>query len=212
AHEEPKPQGQLSPETITALLAKVEQAVSGVNDAHITRVMAMEGQLRTLSRQLQEVLPHPVDAQDIARRLDTLGAAIPQPKLNHMEARMGRLETMVANLCTHAGMEVPPAPMLSRLPSDHMKSQLPAGPAGNRLGALNDSKLPAAGSESRAVTESKNPSSPSQRPPSLPPSQRPSATSADRSPSTPSAPNSAVPAPPSSLPPRAPRPRRTEQL
>lgn len=212
AHEEPKPQGQLSPETVTALLTKVEQAVSAVNDAQIARVMAMEGQLRTLSRQLQEVLPHPVDGQDIARRLDTLGAAIPQPKLNHMEARMSRLETMVASLCTHAGMEVPPAPMLSRLPSNPINSRLPSSPAAGRLGTSNDSKLPSAASEGRATTESKNPSSPSQRPPSLPPSQRPGAAAAERSPSTPSTPSSSVPAPPSSLPPRAPRPRRTEQL
>lgn len=205
-HEAPKPQSQLSPEAVAALLSKVEQTVAGANDAHIARVMAMEGQLRTLSRQLQDVLPHPVDGQDIARRLDTLGAAIPQPKLNHMEARMGRLETMVASLCTHAGMEVPPAPMLSRLPSAPANSRLPSSPANARLTSSTDSRLPAANAEART------PSTPAQRPPSLPASQRPSAGAADRSPSTPSSPSSTVPGPPSSLPPRAPRPRRTEQL
>jgi hypothetical protein len=214
-HEEPKPQSRISPEAMAALLSKVEQSVSGANDAHIARVMAMEGQLRTLSRQLQDVLPHPVDGQDIARRLDTLGAAIPQPKLNHMDARMGRLETMVASLCTHAGMEVPAAPMLSRLPSAPTNSRLPSSPANGRLGSAIESKLPGTNAESRS------PSTPAQRAPLPPASQRPAGVAAERSPSTSSAPtstapssapNSAVPGPPSSLPPRAPRPRRTEQL
>jgi hypothetical protein len=212
-HEEPKPTSQVSPEAVAALLAKVEQAVAGANDAHIARVMTMEGQLRTLSRQLQDVLPHPVDGQDIARRLDTLGAAIPQPKLNHMEARMGRLETMVASLCTHAGMEVPPAPMLSRLPSTPTNSRLPSSPTNGRL-TQTDSKLPGANIETKigASAEARSPSTPAQRPPSIPASQRPAAVAAERSPSTPSASSSSVPGPPSSLPPRAPRPRRTEQL
>lgn len=214
AHEEPRPQSQTSPETMTALLAKIEQAVTGASDAHISRVMAMESQLRTLSRQLQDMLPHPVDGQDIARRLDTLGAAIPQPKLNHMEARMGRLETMVASLCTHAGMEVPPAPMLSRLPSAPTNSRLPSSPANARLGSATDSKLPGANIETRMSSgpEGRSPSTPSQRPSSVPASARPAPSGAERSPSTPSAPNSNVPGPPSSLPPRAPRPRRTEQV
>lgn len=209
-HEEPKPRSPLAAETVAALLAKVEQAVAGANDAHIARVITMEGQLRTLSRQLQDVLPHPVDGQDIARRLDTLGAAIPQPKLNHMEARMGRLETMVASLVTHAGMEVPPAPMLSRLPSAPTHSRLPSTPANGRPSLATDSKLPGANIETR-IGASSEARSPSQRPGSTPTSQRPGPP-AERSPSTPSAPNSSVPGPPSSLPPRAPRPRRSEQL
>lgn len=131
--EEPRPPSSISPEALSSLLNKVEQAVSGNNDAQMARVKALEGQLRTLSRQLQDVLPHPVDGQDIARRLDTLGAAMPQPKLNHVEARLGRLETMIAGLCAQAGTEVPPVPALSRLPSSPMASRLPSSPVASRL-------------------------------------------------------------------------------
>lgn len=128
-HEEPKPQSLVSPEFLASLLSKVEQAVAGGSDAQIARVMALEGQMRTLSRQLQDVLPHPLDGQDIARRLDTLGALMPQPKLNHVEARLGRLEAMVAGLCTQAGTEVPPVPVGSRLPSTPNNSRLPSSPS-----------------------------------------------------------------------------------
>lgn len=163
-HEEPKPQSHVSPETLAALLSKVEQAVAGGSDAQIARVMALEGQMRTLSRQLQDVLPSPLDGQEIARRLDTLGALMPQPKLNHVEARLGRLETMVAGLCTQAGTEVPPIPVGSRLPSTPSNSLLPSVQANGR---------PA---------------------------------------SSPSNSSNVSPGPPSSVPPRAPRPRRTEQV
>lgn len=162
-HEEPKPQSLVSPEFLASLLSKVEQAVAGGSDAQIARVMALEGQMRTLSRQLQDVLPHPLDGQDIARRLDTLGALMPQPKLNHVEARLGRLEAMVAGLCNQAGTEVPPVPVGSRLPSAPNNSRLPSTPNNTR-------------------------------------------------PSSPSNPSSVVPGPPSSAPPRAPRPRRTDQV
>lgn len=220
-HEEPKPQSQISPETVASLVSKIEHAVAASNDANIARVMAMEGQLRTLSRQLQDVLPHPVDGQDIARRLDTLGAAIPQPKLNHMEARMGRLETMVASLCTHAGMEVPPVPMMSRLPSTPTNSRLPSSPINGKLGTSTENKTvesKAPDSKHPTATDNRPPSAPaprlssppaSQRPGLPPASQRPPAANADRPQSSPSSP---MPATPSSVPPRAPRPRRTEQL
>jgi hypothetical protein len=200
-HEEPRPQSNVSSDTLAALLGKVEQVVSNVNDAQVARVKAMESQLRSLSRQLQDTLPHPVDGQDIARRLDTLGAAIPQPKLNSMEARLARLETMVTGLCTQAGTEIPPPPMASRLPSSPShNSRLPSSPA---------NQTPSGFGSNMAKTSSGAPSAP----PSKPPSRAPGAGTSSATPSSPaSSPPSMSSKPPgsvspSSVVPKAPRPR-----
>lgn len=190
-HEEPKPASSVSPDTLATLLTRVEQVVSTVADAQVARVKAVESQVRTLSRQLQDTLPHPVDGQDIARRLDTLGAAMPQPKLNVMELRLARLETMIAGLCTQAGTEIPPVAMASRLPSSPTQSRLPSSP-------LN-------ASPNTAHHTGAAPSLSGGAPPSKPPSRAPSTPAPSKPPSAaPSRPSSAAP---SSVVPKAPRPR-----
>lgn len=183
-HEDPKPQSSVNGDSLAPLLSRVEQALSDVNDAQIARVKSLERQVRTLSRQLQDTLPHPVDGQDIARRLDTLGAAMPQPKLNQMEARLVRLETMITGLCTQAGIDVPPQPALSRLPSSPNQSRLPS-----IFGSAN------ATSASPSQTQAKPPSAPPSRPPSRIPRAPASAPS-----------NPAPSEPPKSVAPKAPRP------
>src|SRR5690606_37892335 len=80
------------------------------------RIRAVEGQLRTLSRQLQEALPHPMDSEDLARRLDTLRAAMPQPRLGGVESRLNRLEAMVGALCEQVGAAIPAGTGYSNAP------------------------------------------------------------------------------------------------
>lgn len=108
-------------------IGQLERKVVEVNDAGNARNKAIEHQLRTLSRQLQDALPHPVDAEELARRLDTISAAMPQARLGSVEARLTRVETMLASVCAEVGAEVPPpvAAVTSRFPSTSGSSLLP---------------------------------------------------------------------------------------
>lgn len=110
-------------------IAQLERKVAEVTDATNARTKAFEQQLRTLSRQLQDALPHPVDGEELARRLDTIGAAMPQARLGNVESRLTRLETMLANVCSQLGAEVPPAivPLASRFPSSSATSSQSSG-------------------------------------------------------------------------------------
>lgn len=105
-------------------IAQLERKVAEVTDATNARTKAVEHQLRTLSRQLQDALPHPIDSEELARRLDTIGAAMPQARLSNVESRLTRLETMLANVCTQLGADVPAAivPLASRFPSSSASS------------------------------------------------------------------------------------------
>jgi hypothetical protein len=99
-------------------IGQLERKVTEVNDAGNARSKALEHQLRNLTRQIQEALPHPIDAEELARRLDTLGAAMPQARLGNVESRLVRVETMLTSVCTQLGAEIPPAvaTLTSRLP------------------------------------------------------------------------------------------------
>lgn len=89
-------------------VARFDQPLNELRESQNARIRAVEGQLRTLSRQLQDVLPHRMDAEDLARRLDTLRAALPQPRLGVVESRLNRLEAMITAVCEHVGAAVPP--------------------------------------------------------------------------------------------------------
>lgn len=112
-------------------IGQLERRVTEVNDAGTARSKAIEHQLRTLSRQLQEALPHPMDSEELARRLDTIGAAMPQARLGNVETRLTRVETMVTNLCTQLGADVPPpvVPLASRFPSANTSSSQTNAPS-----------------------------------------------------------------------------------
>lgn len=89
-------------------IGQLERKVVEVNDAGNARTKAIEHQLKTLARQLQDALPRPLDSDELARRLDTLSAAMPQARLGSVENRLARVEAMLAGVCGQLGTEVPP--------------------------------------------------------------------------------------------------------
>lgn len=135
--------------------------LSELRDAQNARIRAVEGQLRTLSRQIQEALPHPMDAEDLARRLDTLRAAMPQPRLGGVESRLNRLESMIGAVCERVGAELPPPSLYSSPPEAGSlapaTSVAPAAAASQPPAPAASSSSPSAGPGARSSDAPKPP-------------------------------------------------------